>query len=208
MRLQRYGIVLETLVSDHLEMIRLWRNQDYIREKMQFQKLLSREDQQRWFNQLDLEKNVYWVIRCNEYPIGLIHIKDIGLETEGGEAGVFIGEPSFLEMPQAMLAILFMMEIGFYALGLNQLKAKIHEDNYKAIRFNLNLGYQLEPDQPKGFQYYSVNKEQFEIGTKAIRKSSMNTYGASTSFQVSEPRSLWEKKLEIPSAEAKKYFNP
>ncbi|MDP6908803.1 MAG: hypothetical protein QF371_04815, partial [Flavobacteriales bacterium] len=79
MRLSRYGIVLETMTADHLEMIRLWRNQDYIREKMQFQELLSRTDQQAWFKTLDADTNLYWIIRYKKYPIGLVHIKDMDL---------------------------------------------------------------------------------------------------------------------------------
>jgi len=206
MRLSRYGIVFESLTADHLEMVRLWRNQDYIREKMQVNRLLSRKDQEEWFRNLDSTNNVYWIIRYNQYPIGLIHIKDIVPDQMEGEAGIFIGEPSFLEMPQAMLAILFMMELGFFGLGLNRLKAKIHNENKKAIRFNLNLGYQLEPKQPDGFQYYSVIKEQFEVATETIRNSSIKTYGANTAIDVGESYSIWEKKLANLGADAKQYF--
>ena len=39
MRLSRYGIVLESLTSDHLEMVRLWRNQEFVRCNMQFKEL-------------------------------------------------------------------------------------------------------------------------------------------------------------------------
>ncbi len=109
MQLQRYGVVLETLKAEHLEMVRLWRNQEFVRKNMQFQDVLSRADQERWFAGLNESKNLYWIIIYNDYPIGLIHIKDIDFDAESGEAGIFIGEPSYLEMPQAMLAILFMM---------------------------------------------------------------------------------------------------
>ncbi len=206
MRLSRYGIVLETMTSDHLEMIRLWRNQDYIREKMHYQELLSRTDQQAWFKTLDKDTNLYWIIRFKNYPIGLVHIKDINLKERVGEAGIFIGEPSFLEMPQPMLAILFMMELAFYAFNLSHLKAKIHSQNHKAIRFNKQLGYQLMPDQPKGFQYYAVDKEQFENATHQLRSRSAKLYGQTTTIDQLQAGTHWDNQLKSLSPEAAEYF--
>lgn len=208
MRLKRYGIVLESLTADHLEMVRLWRNQDYIRERMQFQKRLTRVDQERWFKQLDPSTNIYWVIRYNDYPIGLIHIKDIDHQLLEGEAGIFIGEPSFLEMPQPMLAIIFMMELAFYAFGLKELKAKIHSDNVKAQRFNLELGYRLHSDQPTGFQYYTVDGSEFESATRSIRTSSAKMYGGRSQFVLNDDSDVWHLKLKMLNAEANQYFNP
>lgn len=207
MKLTRYGIVLETMTADHLEMVRLWRNQDYIREKMQFQELLERSDQQHWFESLDPQTNLYWIIRYNDYPIGLVHIKDVDTELAQGEAGIFIGEPSFLKMPQAMLAILFMMELAFYAFGLKQLQAKIHHLNHKAIRFNCDLGYELSPDQQEGFQYYSVTKTGFERSTEILRDCSISLYGDSTTFDDLHPNSFWDNYLKSLSHETKTYFN-
>lgn len=186
MRIERYGIVLESLGHDHLEMVRLWRNQDFVRTNMQFKELLSRSDQERWFNSLDQSKNLYWVIRYNDYPIGLIHIKNIDLEEAKGEAGIFIGEPSYLEMPQPMLAILLMMELGFSVLKLKTLLAKIKSGNFHAIRFNERLGYQLIPGQPEGFQYYQVNEGRFQEVTEKLRVSSGKMFGKETTMLYSD----------------------
>ncbi len=207
MKLLRYGIELETMTVEHLEMVRLWRNQDYIREKMQFRELLSSRDQQKWFRNLDPEFNLYWIIRYNSYPIGLVNLKDIDLEKAHGEAGVFIGEPSYLEMPQAMLAILFMMELAFLAFGFDTLRAKIHHRNHRAIRFNLDLGYTLISDQPKGFQYYSVNHSQFENATRELRRRSIKLYGSRTAFESMDDGNRWTDRLNALSMEAAAYFS-
>jgi len=185
MRLQRYGVTLETLKPDHLEMVRLWRNQDFVRNYMQFQDALSREDQEKWFAELDMNRNLYWIIRTHEYPIGLIQIKEVDLETSSGEAGIFVGEPSYLEMPQPMLAILFMMELAFNALGLKKLQAKIKSGNQHAISFNQKLGYELVPGQKEGFQYYEVDAAAFDKATSALRSSSAKMYGPKTGIEVS-----------------------
>jgi len=185
MRLQRYGVTLETLKSEHLEMVRLWRNQEYVRNNMHFKDVLSRADQQNWFNTMNMETNIYWVISFNDYPIGLIHIKNVDHQTATGEAGIFIGESSYLEMPQPMLAILFMMELAFFSLGINQLKAKIKSGNVRAISFNERLGYQLQPNQTEEFQYYLVDKQAFENATTTLRASAAKMYGLKTGIEVS-----------------------
>lgn len=180
MILKRYSVEFETLHQDHLEMVRLWRNQDHVRMNMHYQKLLSRDDQEKWFASLDLNRNLYWIFRTNGYPIGLIHIKDIDPLRQGGEAGIFVGEPSYLEMPQPMLAILFMMELAFKALNIQQLKAKINSNNRHAISFNTQLGYEVVPDQPEGFQYYQVSEERFDGFTERLRAQTAHMYGGHT----------------------------
>ncbi|MCB9191217.1 MAG: GNAT family N-acetyltransferase [Flavobacteriales bacterium] len=207
MRLSRYGIVLETLTSDHLEMVRLWRNQEFVRCNMQFKDLLSREDQEKWFSQLNQNRNLYWVIRTHDYPIGLIHIKELDDECTVGEAGIFIGEPSYLDMPQSILAILFMMEMAFLALGLKRLKAKIRSGNQHAISFNSKLGYQLEPGQPEGFQYYTVNSDGFMGATEQLRKNAQKMYGTETVVvQVNDQNKLGKSLIDRLRKES--YFNP
>ena len=208
MRLSRYGIVLESLSSDHLEMVRLWRNQEFVRCNMEFKELLSREDQELWFSSLDQSNNLYWVIRTHDYPIGLIHIKNLNDELTEGEAGIFIGEPSYLDMPQSMLAILFMMEMAFLGLGLKHLKAKIRSGNDHAISFNKKLGYELVPDQPDGFQYYVVSEEQFLSSTEKLRFQAQHMYGVETVIvQVSVHNGL-KTKLISGLTKSDQYFNP
>lgn len=208
MRLQRYGITLETLKPDHLEMVRLWRNQDFVRNNMQFQEELSREDQENWFANLDANQNLYWIIRTHQYPIGLIQIKDVDLQTSSGEAGIFVGEPSYLEMPQPMLAILFMMELAFFALGLKKLRAKIRTGNQHAISFNQKLGYKLLPDQHEEFQYYEVSENDFSSATDRIRVQSAHMYGDETIVEELMKLNTLSSVLVKGVSRADDYFNP
>jgi len=208
MRLSRYGIVLDSLTADHLEMVRLWRNQEFVRSNMEFKELITRDEQEAWFQSLDLEENLYWIIRTHDYPVGLIHIKNIDLDEMVGEAGVFVGEPSYLEMPQPMLAILFMMELAFNALSFTKLKAKIKSGNTRAINFNEKLGYQLVPDQPQGFQYYDVSKDEFETATSKLRSQSKHMYGDKTLIAQSTVRTKLATRLVAGIQDSEDYFNP
>lgn len=207
MRLLRYGVLLESLKSEHLEMVRLWRNQEFVRCNMEFQDVLSRDDQKQWFSKLDPSNNLYWIIQYNDYPIGLIHIKNIDMEKGSGEAGVFVGEPSYLEMPQPMLAIIFMMELAFLILGLKELKAKIKSGNDHAIRFNEKLGYTLENNQPEGFQYYTVDRAQFEAKTEQLRASAKKMFGGKTGVRPSALDENLHRKLAVFAGDNESYFD-
>ena len=206
MRLKRYGIGFDSLNTDHLEMVRLWRNQEFVRCNMEFKELISREQQEAWFEGLDKETNLYWVIRTHGYPIGLIHIKNIDRTERVGEAGIFVGEPSYLSMPQPMLAILFMMELAFEALDFKQLKAKIRRGNAQAIEFNQKLGYRLLPDQQEGFQYYAVERKEFHSATIKLREQSSKMYGDVTEVLKPSVRTKIETKLITGIQESERLF--
>lgn len=208
MRLERYSVELESLRSVHLEMVRLWRNQDYVRQNMQFQQELTREDQEKWFENLDQELNLYWIIRSHGYPIGLIHVKNIDEDLTEGEAGIFVGEPSYLEMPQPMLAILFMMELSFLALGIKRLRAKIKSGNHRAISFNQKLGYELKPGQSQGFQYYYVGAEEFLNTTERIRAQSTHMFGDATLVTEIEKLNTLNSELIKGLSRSDEHFRP
>lgn len=207
MRLSRYGITLESLASDHLEMVRLWRNQEFVRCNMQFKEILSRKDQEQWFTNLDQNRNLYWVIRAHGYPIGLIHVKNISSNGSEGEAGIFVGEPSYLEMPQPMLAIFFMMELAFSALNMNLLRAKIKSGNQRAISFNRKLGYEPETQCAEEFQYYSVSQQRFSVATNKLRNQTAKMYGFETLVDSVGNKSQLEQRLLSGLENASAHFN-
>ena len=149
---------------------------------MQYSKLITQEEQARWFQALDTDRNVYWIFSKDEIDIGLVHIKDISNRV--GEPGIFTGLESYLGTPIPAMAILVMMDIGFDVLGLHELKAKIQVNNNINLWTNLKFGY--EPQHISvggGFEYYSVNRDSFRNHTKTLRPSLEKLYGRQTTFE-------------------------
>lgn len=165
-----YGIKLERLSAEDIELVRYWRNLDRVRLNMKFQNVITAEMQSNWFSNLDNVCNYYFIIKENDSKIGVVNLKDIDWIKKEAEAGIFIGDEEFLNTLTPILATISLMEFAFENLKLNSLRAKISSSNVKAILFNESIGYvknNLQEDYD--FHYYSTNENLFKSATKNIR---------------------------------------
>ena len=169
MQLNKYGIILDTLTSIDLELVRTWRNSDHVKENMKYRGYIDSTMQTKWFDELNQKNNFYFVIKEKEVKIGLINLKEIDWERGIAEAGIFIGEKEYLNSPSPLLATISIMEFAFEELNLKVLKAKIASANLRAILYNESIGYKKAEIQEDEFHYYHVNHRQFLEATKNIR---------------------------------------
>ena len=170
MVLSAYGIKLERLSSNDIELVRYWRNLDRVRFNMKFQDIITAEMQSNWFSNLDNVCNYYFIIKENDSKIGVVNLKDIDWNKKEAEAGIFIGDDQYLNTLTPILATISLMEFAFENLKLNSLRAKISSSNVKAILFNESIGYvknHLQDDND--FHYYSTDENLFKSATKNIR---------------------------------------
>ncbi len=161
MILRKYGVELVSITKIDLETIRVWRNDPAVSTRMFFQKNISTEKQQNWFNSLT-NSDVYMMICYDNIQIGLIDVKNIDFENLTGEAGIFIGDKDYRQSYVPMLAILCMMHTFFLDFGFISLSAILRSDNKMALKFNLDLGYEI------------VSKSSDQINLKVSREAFLN----------------------------------
>ncbi len=161
MRLSGYGIELIRLEAEHLELVRQWRNQEFVRTRMQFQEIIEAPDQINWFGRLHPENDWYFVATAADRPFGLFHIKNIDRNNLSGEAGGFVGHPETVESILPALAILLLMEFAFDTLQLETLEAKYHPDATAIARMNEQMGYEIFSQEKDGFVRARVGKARF-----------------------------------------------
>lgn len=173
MQIIDYDIELTTLKEDNLNLIREWRNMDHIRFYMEYDKEISMQEQVNWFNNLLVTNNLYFVINVKSKSIGLIHLKDINWNTKEAEAGIFIGDKEYLNTNTSILATITINDFAFNVLQLRKLKAKIKNDNQKAISFNLALGYlrNLENKNNSNFSYYVLLQSDYNNNLLKLRNT-------------------------------------
>jgi len=146
--LQGFGISLERLTRDDLELVRRWRNDPEIRRYMFFREPITLEMQEAWFETIDNPYNHYKLIVCGGEKIGLSHIKNCDYERKCGEGGIFIWEPAYRNSIFAYRVSIVGTDWGFYTLGLETITGRVRKDNRRAIRFNLGLGHVFDPEVP------------------------------------------------------------
>jgi RimJ/RimL family protein N-acetyltransferase len=162
MILTKYDIILSRLTEDKIELVRHWRNDPKISQYMEFREHITAEMQRAWFQRINNPQNYYFILIFEDQEIGLADIKDIDETHKTGEGGLFIYADAYLNSDVPFRAVLALNDFCFETLGLKEMIAHIMRDNFRAIEFNLALGYVKEKFQdsnPK--QKYRLTKENY-----------------------------------------------
>ncbi|MEO0038058.1 MAG: hypothetical protein RIQ59_1269 [Bacteroidota bacterium] len=162
MILNNYNITLETLSEDKLEILRLWRNNEYVSKYMEFKEEISKEQQINWFTNINQEKEHYFIISKDNVLIGLIHINKINTEERNGEVGLFIGNKNFTGTGITIGASLNLLDFAFEKLQLKEVFAKINNANNNAIKYNSFLGFSSSHSLNKEFTLWKLTKESYQ----------------------------------------------
>jgi len=168
MILRKYGVELHSLSGDDLELIRCWRNDDFVRERMLFQEEISSTDQKSWFAKLD-RSMVYLLIIYREARIGLINVRNINWEERSGEAGILMGDESYRNSFVPMLAVFCLMDVFFKEFQFSQLTARVRKDNQNALNFNRDLGYRIQEEYPDHY-LLTVSPEEYQKKKEQLKR--------------------------------------
>ena len=147
--LTNYGVTLRRLTHDKIEMVRQWRNDYKIASTMFYQQEITPKMQERWFANLDINRNFYFIVCYKDEEIGLINVKNIDFEKKNGESGVFIYEDKYLGTDVAYRAHLVMFDYVYQELHLAYTYSHMREDNPKATRFAQFLGGRISAVHPE-----------------------------------------------------------
>ncbi len=186
MKFVRYGVTLERMRNEHLEMVRQWRNCEWVLPRMRYREVIEPDAQVRWFSALDPKTNWYFVALSGDIPYAMLHIKDIDWGRRCGEAGGFVGERQFIGTPAAGQATMAMMDFAFFVLQLEALQAHYRSQVESVARFNSNLGYQVVSREVDGFDCAQVTREQYLNAASAFRAAAVSLYGMSAKLLDSD----------------------
>ena len=172
MKFFKYGITLERLKKEDIELVRQWRNSDPVRLNMKYQDIITPEQQQQWFNSINNLQFNYLMIYYQGEKIGLLNDKNIDWIARTSESGIFLGRTEFYSTFVPYLVSVAGIESTFYLMGWKKQYAHILRSNINAIKFNLQLGYQLCEGQDNiDHQRYEMTRISFEEKAGKIRKA-------------------------------------
>lgn len=142
MELVRHGIKLIPLSSEKLELLREWRNSDFIKSCMFFKDEITENEQIKWFKSLGENKH-YFIINDGQEDFGCCNInlsKDDNDEWFA-EGGIFISSFDRLNDVAPIKAMFIIYDWAFMYKSAEYISARIRIDNKRAVRFNLGLGF-------------------------------------------------------------------
>lgn len=169
----KYGVTLRRLTHDRIELLRVWRNDPKIQQHMFYRQEITPEMQERWFANLDKERNYYFFVEIDEKPIGVVNLKDIDFDKKIAEPGVFIYEDAYINGDVSFRACLTLMDFAFETLGLEYLRGHIVPGNKRAVRFNKAFGYELTNAETNE---WSLNSPRYEQQTQSIKQYLQKIY--------------------------------
>lgn len=162
MELHGYGITLNRLTLEKIELLRNWRNDPKIQQYMEYRGYITSEMQHKWFESINNEHNYYFIITIKDKEIGLVNLKNVDYERKCAEPGIFIYEDTFLNGDTGIRAALLNTDFAFENLNLDFLYGHVLKNNKRAIRFNSIFGYELSSGQDNVLnQLYTLKKETY-----------------------------------------------
>ncbi|MBC5841486.1 GNAT family N-acetyltransferase [Flavobacterium sp. F-380] len=170
MDFSKFGITFKPLNHDNLEMVRVWRNSDDVRIFMQFQEIITAEQQVNWFINLDKTKNFYFVAYKDGKSFGVFNIKDVDFEKMTGESGVFLKNKDSWEGDAGMRGALVLINFAFENLKLEKLICHVLKTNLKVLTFNKYLGFNISKSDSESISYELIlNRLDFYNNKKIIK---------------------------------------
>jgi RimJ/RimL family protein N-acetyltransferase len=194
MKLSKYGIVLRRLRQTDIELVRQWRNAGKISQFMEYRENITPEMQLEWFRSVDNFENFYYIIEYQGSDIGLINSSKIEWDTVSSEGGIFLWDDRYYETFVPVWASLCILETSYFILGASKSYIKTLQDNERAKKLNMHLGYELQPDQEDVYnQVYMMTASSFRLhASKLIKAATMiaghDLAGHSVSFDMEDIR--------------------
>jgi len=204
MRFSRFGVTLERLAPERLELVRTWRNSSWVRPHMRVRARVEPSGQASWFERLDPRDDWYFVAQASASPFALFHVKAIDWSRSCGEAGGFVGDPRLIGRPEPAQATLALMDFAFLILRLSALEAQYRVDLEDIMRFNSQLGYRVIRHEDDGFLRARVEAERYFAHAAVFREAAVDLHGVTAELAASDG---WlAERVESPGAPTRADF--
>ncbi|MFC6876152.1 GNAT family N-acetyltransferase [Flavobacterium myungsuense] len=138
MKIKNYNISLERVDKNHLEMLRNWRNSEFVSSKMLYTDFITEEMQQKWFETINNNQNYYFVANYNNVSVGLINVKNI--IDNVGEGGIYLASSDFENTDIVARIVLCFNDYIFDDLKLDHIYSQVKATNQKAISSSIAQG--------------------------------------------------------------------
>jgi len=155
---------------DDIQLLRYWRNLDHVRRRMVLTHSIARDEQRKWFEELNPETTKYFIYSLDSRDIGSVSLTKIDLAEKTFEGGVFCGDTNFLSNWINIWACVKIYNMAFFELKLETSYATILKNNAAALSLNKALGYSFVEDQDANIGRFILTKQAFVKNSENIQR--------------------------------------
>lgn len=156
----RFGIRLQRMTEDEKELVRIGRNKEFVRQNHLFQKIISAEEQDRWFAEMNQRHHYVLVIHYRGNKVGVVILRDIPDNLEGSTCGIFIWDEEYIASKVPILSVLTALDFIFFTGGVKKTESIVLKHNTAAIKMNEFLGFSFSERDADSF-LISLDRETF-----------------------------------------------
>jgi RimJ/RimL family protein N-acetyltransferase len=169
MIISKYNIRFIRLQEEDIELVRQWRNHPSITKYMVYREHITSKMQKDWFESINNNLNLYFIIEYKGKKIGLINGKDINWEDKTMETGIFIWNKYYRKTHIPTLCTMIFAELGVAVWDLKP-RATILRSNDRALKYNKMLGFKVIEDDPdKEYVRLAMEKDNQGFIAKKIK---------------------------------------
>lgn len=175
MLIRKYGIQLSTLKEEDIELVRIKRNSEMIRQNMHFKEIITPEMQKKWFENIQnaiyegTSSSFYFIINYNGEKIGLINGKNIDFDNKTSEGGFFIWEQQYHQTLIPVMVSIITLDYTFILNDFQTNHIKVIKTNTPALHFNKLLGYEIKSENDDSFEL-ELSKDKYLKKVESFRK--------------------------------------
>lgn len=166
-------VIFRAIEREDLAQLRDWRNDPDLRRRTREFRLLSLENQERWFKGLHDDRNTIMFAVLNEKRnlIGVVGLTYIDWKNRRAEVSIYIGEKTVQGQGYGLDALRTITRYGFHEANLHKLYAEIFAFNEPSVRLFEKVGFKRDgvkrEDQYVDGKYwdtfvYSILAREFE----------------------------------------------
>jgi UDP-4-amino-4,6-dideoxy-N-acetyl-beta-L-altrosamine N-acetyltransferase len=137
-------IVLRKLTKDDIELVRNWRNSKEVSSYMYTETYITKEGQLKWFNNIDWDKFIYWIIEFNGKSLGLASVNSIDRTLQSCYWAFYLGDTSVRGAGIGAKVEYNVLNFVFEELELNKLRCEVFLHNDKVIKMHEKYGFRRE----------------------------------------------------------------
>jgi UDP-4-amino-4,6-dideoxy-N-acetyl-beta-L-altrosamine N-acetyltransferase len=133
---------LELMSEKDLALVHEWRNSERVRRYMIHRDYISIDNHTKWFNNLNVDNNKYYIYSVDKERVGMVNLKNIDYKSRTAEAGMYCGNHSYVGHMINVLAPIRLYSYAFNTLLLETIYAQILAGNEVARKLNRKIGFE------------------------------------------------------------------
>lgn len=154
-------VELASLTVEHIELVRNWRNSEFVSQFMYTDDYISPEQQMIWFENVSKDnQSIYWIILYKHQPVGLASITNIDAKNKKCFWAFYLGSKELQGVGIGAIVEFKVLEYAFDVLRMNKVCGEVLKLNERVLKLHQRFGFIVEANYRdhifKGGKYEDV----------------------------------------------------